>query len=360
MKHFADMDFVDAGYLAQMRNFAPTTREEYLEHSQKIYNYKLHTDFPLVLHIEPTSECNQKCRMCCHPTQKRMASHTTDEIVKRAISEAKKFKPWATHFFFFGEPFLNKKLFEYIKLAKEAGLRNISTTTNLTALTIDGVNKLPMSGLDSLHVSYEGLNREHYKMVRGKDSFLRATRNLKLLLQARAKQKSSLWISITFVQTTETDEEIASFVATWGPLVNDIHISPQFEYRNGSEDGTRRQAISKIQVTRNDGSIMFTSHQTRVPCRQLWTRIIVTAQGELVPCSQNIDGELSLGNIADTTIHEAWTGFKMQELRMQHLSNCYTSPSGKICSNCTDWDWSGKIDARPVVNTGETIEFSNN
>ncbi|TRZ67914.1 MAG: radical SAM protein [Comamonadaceae bacterium] len=351
MSYFKDFDCVSAGYLATIKSFSPSTREEYLAHLQKIYNYKLHTDFPLVLHIEPTSFCNQECRMCCHPTQKRLASITTDVIVEKAIAEAKKYRPWSTHFFFFGEPFLNKKLFKYISLAKNAGLRNISTTTNLTALTSEGIKKIPHSGLDSIHISYEGISREHYKAVRGKDTFLKATRNIQTLIEERDKQSSKLWISITFVRTTETDEEIEDFSHKWRPLLNDLHISPQFEYRNESIDGSRRQAIAKIQDLRNNGNIMFTSEDARVPCRQLWTRMVVTAQGELVPCSQNIDGGLSLGNILHTSIHEAWTSEAMQSLRMQHLSNCYTTPTGKICSGCTDWDWSGKVDIRPTVNS---------
>ena len=346
---FSDGDFVSSGYLAEMRRLNPQMREDYLAHLQKIYNYKLHTDFPMVLHIEPTNECNQTCRMCCHPTMKREVQYISDGIVKKAIAEATIYKPWSTHFFFFGEPFLNKKLFKYIDWAKTAGLRNISTTSNFTALTESKVRLVPNSGLDSIHISFEGLNREHYKMVRGKDTFEKAHKNISLLIEEKHRVSSSLWISLTFVRTSESDEEIKRFTDYWRPLVNDIHISPQFEYRNGSEGGERRQEISKIQFVRNDGNIMFTKNEDRVPCRQLWTRLVVASNGEMTPCSQNIDANLSLGNIANTSIHEAWTGRAMQELRMQHLSNSYHTKAGKVCLNCSDWDWSGRVDVRPTL-----------
>jgi radical SAM protein with 4Fe4S-binding SPASM domain len=346
---YYDSDFVSSGYIANLTRKTPETREEFLGHIQKIYNYKLHTDFPLVLHIEPTNKCNQVCRMCIHPTQKRDEAYTSDAIVEKAISEAKLMKPWSTHFFFFGEPFLNKSLFRYIKIAKEAGLTNISTTTNLTALTKSKITKIPNSGLDSIHISFEGLNRKHYNEVRGKDSFEKAKNNLLFLIAEKQRLNSNLWISITFVRTTESEEEIFNFKNYWGKLVNDIHISPQFEYRNGSVDGSRRQQISTIQLVRNNGNIMFSADKDRVPCRQLWTRIVVTSQGELVPCSQNIDAELSLGNIMDTTIHAAWTGELMKSLRSQHICNSFTTVPGNICKGCTDWDWSGKVDKRPEI-----------
>jgi len=72
---------------------------------------------------------------------------------------------------------------------------------------------------------------------------------------------------------------------------------------------------------------------------------VVLSNGELVPCSQNIDGELSLGNIKDMTIVEAWQGEKMLDLRAQHLTN--RIPKDCVCSSCIDWDWSGRVDDRP-------------
>lgn len=345
----SDSSFVPSGYLAALKDFVPQSRDDYLAHIQKVYNYKLHTPFPLVLHIEPTNECNQACRMCCHPTQKRGKQNIEKEVALMAIEQAAIYKPWATHFFFFGEPFLNKSLFSYIKSAKMHGLRNVSTTTNLTAINDEKIKKIPKSGLDSIHISYEGLNREHYAKVRGKDTFDKATRNILKLIEEREKQNSKLWISLTFVRTTETDDEIDWFKSQWLDLVNSIHVSPQFEYRNGSDDGSRRQAISEMQAKRNDGDLMYTETGDRVPCRQLWTRLVVTSNGEMVPCSQNIDAELSLGNIRTKSIHEAWTSREMQSLRMEHISGDYRSRCGKICEACTDWDWSGRFTNRPKV-----------
>lgn len=349
--NYNDDDFVPSGYLAGLRHYSPAARDEYLSLLQKIYNYKVHTPFPLVLHIEPTNDCNQTCRMCCHPTQKRAVTHTTDEIVEKAIMEAAIFKPWSTQFFFFGEPFLNKRIFNYIEMAKKFELKNISTTTNLTAITKSKVNYIPSSGLDSIHISFEGLNREHYKLVRGKDTYEKAKRNIYELINAKERSNSKLWISLTYVKTTESEEQITSFKDEWRHLVNDIHISPQFEYRNGGINGERRQSISKIQFYRNTGDIMYTKNEDRVPCRQLWTRLVVTSNGEMTPCSQNIDAELSLGNIKSMSINEAWTGRAMQELRMQHLANEFTSCAGKVCEMCTDWDWSGRVDVRPNNNS---------
>jgi len=341
-------EFLKANDIASLRRFTPQTREEYLKHVQAVYNLKLHTDFPLVVHLETTNYCNQKCIMCCHPTMVRKPIHIEESLAIKAIDECAKMQTWFIHFFFFGEPFINKATLDYMKYAKSIGVRRVSTTTNLTLISKEEIENLVDSKIDSIHVSFEGLDRESYKKIRKTDHYEKVIENLEYLLSYREKQKSEFpWLSLTYVRTTETDEEIEKYKQQWAPRVNDIHISPQFEYRNGSETGERRQEIKNTQTGRNDGNIMFYEPKDRVPCRQLWTRLVVLSNGELVPCSQNIDGELSLGNIKEISMHEAWTGSEMADLRMQHISNKYTGKRGLTCEVCTDWDWSGAFDNRP-------------
>ncbi len=340
-------DFLDARYLSDLRTFIPTTRDEYLKHLQTVYNLKVPTQFPFVVHIEPTNICNQSCIMCCHPTMKRETKYIDPAFVKKALDECAIMQPWTVHFFFFGEPFLNKHTMEYIRYAKQVGIRQTSVTTNLAALDKNGIDELIFSGINSIHISFEGLNKEHYNLIRGKDHYDKVLENLTYLLKRKKEENlDNLWISLTYVQTIESNEEVEQFRLTWKDRVNNIHISPQFEYRNGSSDGSRRQKIATIQETRNDGNLLFTDNEHRVPCRQLWTRLVVLSNGELVPCSQNIDGELSLGNIQNISIQEAWTGIEMANLRSQHICNIYNDKRGEICAKCSDWDWSGKIDDR--------------
>ena len=342
-------DFLKADDLSQLRKFSPSSRDEYLNHVQAIYNLKLHTDFPLVVHVETTNYCNQKCIMCCHPTMKRKPVHISDVLAKKALDECAKMNVWFVHFFFFGEPFINKNTLELMKYAKKVVVRQVSVTSNMTLISKKEIEELVDSKIDSIHVSIDGHDRESYKRIRKTDHYDKVVENLDYLLEYKKKTNSTLpWTSVTFVRSDQSDEEVEIFKNQWSNKVNDLHISPQFEYRNGSENGERRQEIGETQVGRNDENIMFYKEEDRVPCRQLWTRLVVLSNGELVPCSQNIDGELSLGNVKDISLHEAWTGNEMADLRMQHISNSFCGTRGNACKNCTDWDWSGKFEKRPV------------
>ena len=335
-------DFLAADDCQQLIDFIPSTREEFLQHMQLVYNLKLHTRFPLIVHIEPTNFCNQRCRMCQHPSMKRPAMHMDDVLAYKAIDECIEGKMvWFIHFFFFGEPFINRNIFNYLRYTHSKGFFNTSVTTNFSMVSEHEIEEIVDSGLKSIHISFEGLDRGTFLRIRRKDQYEKVRRNIEKLIDIRNKKKSTApWISLTYVRTDETDAQIRKFENEWQSKVNGLHISPQFDYLGRSE-------LSTQNFKANSGRILSLNYDLRLPCRQLWLRIAILSNGEMTPCSQNMDGELSLGNIRDLTIHEAWTGKKLTELRKQHLSGRFSDEC--ICKDCIDWDWSGKVDKRPEI-----------
>ncbi len=343
-------DFLTVEELHYLKNFIPKSRDEYIEHLQHIYNLKLQTPFPLVVHIEPTNFCNYRCIMCSHSTMKRKAQEIDESVMEKAINECASAPLWSLQFFFFGEPFLNKKTIEYMRMAKEKGIKNVSITTNFSVVDQETIDKIVKYKIDSIHISFHGLNRERFYKIHQVDMYDTVLRNINRLIEARKRSGGKKpWISITYVQTTESDQEMEQFRQTWLHRIDNVHISPQLENLNGSIDGKPRTRIALEQKTANTGGILVREQKKRVPCRQLWTKMAVLSNGALVPCSQNIDGELAVGNIRDMTIAEAWTGWELAKLRMQHIANIFEP--GHACAPCTDWDWSGRVDNRPKANT---------
>ena len=339
MKKLSEM--LAAHEYRELAGFRSSNRREYIDFNQIAYNLKLNTHIPTTVHIEPTNDCNQTCVMCVHPDMRRPVTFIEDEIAYKAIDECAEFGIYSVHFFFFGEPFMNRKTVDYIRYAKEKKIPLVSVTTNFTSIKESEIERLVKDGLDSIHISFEGLNRERYEDIRGTDSYDKVLRNLECLQQFKqSHQSESPWISMTYVRTNETDDEILRFLSEWKDRVNNIHISPQFDYIG-------RAPIRKTQEAPNSEGILNRNNVDRLPCRQLWLRLVVLSNGELVPCSQNIDGELSIGNIKDMTIREAWLGDKMLDLRASHLTNRISKDC--VCHDCIDWDWSGRVDNRPQV-----------
>ena len=345
-------DFLTADEMKSLAGFVPKNREEYQRFNQLSYNLKLNTKVPFTVHIEPTNDCNQTCIMCVHPDMKRAVTKVSEDIAYKAIDECARFGVYAVHFFFFGEPFMNRKTIEYIEYAKKQDIPLVSITTNFTTIKESEIERLVTSGLNSIHISFEGRDRENYARIRGTDSYNKVIRNLdKLLHYKKLHNSEGPWVSMTYVHTNETEEEIEAYKEKWRDRVNHFHISPQFDYIG-------RAPIRQTQQQVNSEGIMDRDQSERLPCRQLWLRLVVLSNGELVPCSQNIDGELSIGNIRDMTIAEAWQGDKMAELRMQHLVN--RIPKSCVCSSCIDWDWSGRVDNRQKLDRSDINKLLKN
>ena len=58
-------------------------------------------------------------------------------------------------------------------------------------------------------------------------------------------------------------------------------------------------------------------------CQQPWQRVYVRNNGEVCPCCTFFNEELSLGNIAEHSIHELWKSDKMRFLRNIHKEGKY-------------------------------------
>ena len=57
-----------------------------------------------------------------------------------------------------------------------------------------------------------------------------------------------------------------------------------------------------------------------VPCKQLFDRVHVTAEGYLDACCFDFDSLTAIEDLHNMTLLEAWYGKRMRELRRQHLN----------------------------------------
>jgi radical SAM protein with 4Fe4S-binding SPASM domain len=80
-------------------------------------------------------------------------------------------------------------------------------------------------------------------------------------------------------------------------------------------------------------------------CRCVYDRLRINADGFVAPCAYSIDGELELGNLADTPFDEMWNGERMQDLRRAHHTWDYPA----ICATCRFKDPVGPRDELPFM-----------
>ncbi len=115
---------------------------------------------PLGICLEPTNKCNFKCVQCAAslPEFREItgeAAHIDMNLYEKIIRDIKAMGRLKNlNLYGDGEPFLNPRLIEMIRIAKANGIADIITvTTNGTQIGENNAEEIVNSGLDYLRVS---------------------------------------------------------------------------------------------------------------------------------------------------------------------------------------------------------------
>jgi len=270
--------------------------------------------YPLLVDIELASVCNLKCPMCYT---------ITDEFkgkVKRGLIEFDLFKKivdeiagkvYAVRLSLRGEPTLHKKFIECIKYAKSAGIQEVSTLSHGGNIELDFFQQLVDAGLDWLTISVDGIGEEYEKIrkpLKFKDTLRRITQMHKY------KQEKGIVHPVIKVQ------------GIWPA----IRPNPT-EYYNIFKPITDLVAFNPIiDYLRNDNDIIY---EDNFVCPQLYQRVVVGCDGQVMLCSNDEDGKEIIGNAYEQTIHDIWHGDEIAKVRKLHEQNNGYKNIG-ICKQC--------------------------
>jgi radical SAM protein with 4Fe4S-binding SPASM domain len=71
------------------------------------------------------------------------------------------------------------------------------------------------------------------------------------------------------------------------------------------------------------------SHYTSQYCEDPWISMTVMADGSAVPCTQDYDCEMAMGNCNEDSLEKIWNGDRYREFRHWHASGEF--PAGYKC-----------------------------
>lgn len=138
----------------------PHSTPNYLKYISKYLGNQLKS--PLGVALEITGNCNCRCMHCCvsanDAREAKRAELTTDQW--RNVIEQLAQNEVFTCTFTGGEPLLREDLYELITYAKNLRL-DTSLLTNGALLSPDKVKRLIDSGLDSIAISIDGMEKSH-------------------------------------------------------------------------------------------------------------------------------------------------------------------------------------------------------
>jgi radical SAM protein with 4Fe4S-binding SPASM domain len=282
---------------------------------------------PLCIKIDPTRSCNFKCIYCGHstsdPSIKDGGTMTLETFEKFIAGFTFPEKARSITFAGLGEPLLNKKLPEMIRLSKKIADETI-LVTNGSLLTESMADKLIDAGLDTVRISLQGLNAFDYKRIGGVeidfDRFLE-----QLIYFYNNKKDTEIWVKMPDIalntkekrnmfETLFSDKSDHRMIQTIGPLFSCVDYSKM---------GLNKDNTVFQELPLNDVCVCPTSFYL----------IYLIPDGSVFPCFEIQFRDLIMGNINDDSIYNIWNGRKMTDFRYEHLKKTWKNIN--ICNECT-------------------------
>jgi radical SAM protein with 4Fe4S-binding SPASM domain len=271
---------------------------------------------PMNVTIEQTNVCNLDCPVCETGAKMlgRPSGHMSFEQFKTIIDRI------GAHtntlmFYFMGEPFLNKRAYDMIRYAKDAGIPFVETCTNGDFVDAE---KIVASGLDKVSFQIGGMAQETHEIYRVKGQLDRVLRNLDETIRIRNERRAPLQIEVGLILMKHNEHEIADFrrkVIEWGadravvidPCVRTIEQGVQFLPADRAhwiyDEGAFNRGILKPKVLPDN------------TCPWIYYSLAIHVNGDVVPCCRDPKGEEVMGNILKDDLDTIWNGQRYRNFR---------------------------------------------
>lgn len=278
---------------------------------------------PIKLWIELTNHCNLKCRLCPNreiPFSKK--GYMGWDLFKKIIDDAEG-KVRELNLFHRGESLLHPKLFDMVEYAGSKGFIT-RIHTNATLLKTSVIEKILDSKLSYISFSFDGYEKSTYEKNRINSSYEEALNGIiKFLNIKEEKSKSQPY---TVLQIMESDNQFSkkdfkiqrkNFAKKFKSLPLDrIVIRTPHNWGGLVELGKESRHTKKISVT----------------CTFPWYALVILYDGVVVPCPQDFNAKLVVGDIREQNLEDIFNGKDLRELRLRFRNHDIESLSP--CISC--------------------------
>ena len=308
--------------------------ENYFENRKKKFDVKIKNKFikqiPKNALVELTNACNHSCIFCYNPEMKRSISLIDINVFKSFILKAVSEGLEEVGLYSTGEPFMTKNLHQFVKIAKDSGLKRVYITSNGALAELSKVKACLEAGLDSIKFSINAGSKETYKIIHGHDDFEKVIKNLKDIYSYKKKNSIKLQLLCSFVFTDLTKKEVNSFKKKYQKFFDE-----EIRFLKAANQGGHTKERSEILTNKIDNSNKNQNLDLKKnfkPCGMLWDRLHLTAEGNLTACCVDYENDLVYKKFSDKEkIIDQFNSEKIVNLRNKHLKN---NLKNTICYNC--------------------------
>ena len=248
-------------------------------------------------------------------------------VWEKVLAEAAPFAH-TIQFYFQGEPLLNKDLPQMIHEAHEAGLYTI-VSTNAQAMTAEWAEALVRAGLSKIIVSMDGLTQETYGTYRVGGDIEKCKAALRFLHEAKVRFKGHTIVELQCLRLKTNEHEWKQFRREYKAMGADrlaFKTAQLYNYSNGHP-----LMPSNLHYSRyiQGADCQYRRRKLSRGCLRVWSGVVVTTEGEVLPCCYDKAHEHAYGNIKDTRLADLFTNDKAAAFRKAALRE-----KPEICKEC--------------------------
>lgn len=298
--------------------------EEYREYRDNWTKYakeQFVAEWPLLVDIELSTICNLKCPMCYTLTEdfkSKVPTKLMDEALYKSIIDEIAGNVPAIRLSLRGEPTLHPRFIEFIKYAKDKGIKEVSFLTNGSKLDDEYIEKIILAGADWITVSIDGVD-EQYEAIRYPMKFSGILNSMKRFKEIKDRigvhkpviKIQGIWPAVR--------RNVKKYYDTFEPYVDLIAFNTLIDY------------------LKNDENIIY---EDEFSCPMIYQRIVVASDGMVLSCSMDESNSFVVGDRNCESIHEIWHGKKFNEIREAHKT-----AQGFMCySKCRECEQPRKLE----------------
>ncbi len=289
---------------------------------------KLIRRLPKNLHIEGTNICNAKCTFCAYPQMERaketMPMAEFERIIDEYVAMGGKYVSLTP---IVGDPFVDRYLFDRLNyLNQRSQINGFYFYTNAILMKRSISEQLLAYGDKlNIYVSWGGFDRETYKAIMGVDRFDLVRQNIEAFVEAKFNLGSSTGLTIALrCPPTKWTGDLWEKFSQWKSqkLIKIDFITAYDSWAGKVKD----EALKQV------GLEPVIMPYKRGACELLYMKPIILANGKVNACAcRDVEAELIVGDLKESTLWEIWGGKGIEEIIKRHEQGDYPD----VCRRCS-------------------------
>lgn len=265
--------------------------------------------------------------------QFELFSRLIDELVQTNKDYINLQPLWLHHF---GESLTHPEFDRFIQYAVK---KEVITCLSVNPMMLTQAVSLALlqSKPHILYISLDGHDDASFQKIRGvKNAYQKSLDNLHSFLKLKQDSGSDCRIVLSMIDFNLNRQSIEQTKTRWESVPGvDEFLMKSFSTWDGD--------AADINCLEGNNKKKSPIQSGKIECNFPWERMTVLWDGEVVPCCNDYNNKLSLGNFKNQTLSEIWNGPEMRRLRKEFISGCVTNP---LCQHCErlrlpreQWDW---------------------